>query len=111
MSEEEVKKMAEHCQDENVSALVKRIKQLDQKLRKICEEDHELHMEYLQAKDNLFSGERIDEIIMDNIKNAIENQWLLRMQTMEERDACVRECKKLLDKVLPKNDELSSRNR
>ena len=111
MSGEEVKKMAEHCQNENVSALVKRIKQLDQELRKICEEDNELHMEYLQAKDNLFSGEILDTIIMDNIKNAIENQWLLRMQIMEERDACVRECKKLLDKVLPENDELNSRNR
>ena len=99
MSEEEVKKMAEHCQNESVSALVKRIKQLDQELRKICEEDNKLHMEYLQAKDNLYSGEILDTIIMDNIKNAIENQWLLRMQTMEERDACVREYKKLKKKT------------
>lgn len=111
MSEEEVKKMAEHCQNENVSALVKRIKQLDQELRKICEEDNELHMEYLQAQDNLSSGEILDEIIMDNIKNAIEKQWLLRMEKVEERDACVRECKKLLEKVLPINDGMSSRNR
>ena len=99
MSEEEVRKMAEHCQNEKVSALVKRIKQLDQELHKICEEDNELHMEYLQAQDNLSSGEILDQIIMDNIKNAIENQWLLRMQKVEERDACVRECKKLLDKA------------